>query len=60
MAAEIEQKYNVAPELIPGGGGIFDVIVDGNLIFSKHKVGRHAEDGEVMGLLSELNVDPSS
>jgi hypothetical protein len=30
----------------------FDVIADGNLVFSKQQLGRHAEPGEVLGLLS--------
>ena len=40
--------------LIPGAGGIFDVIVDGDLIYSKDETGRHAEDGEVAGLVREI------
>lgn len=39
--------------LIPGTAGIFDVLVDGNLVFSKHAVDRHAEDGEVLRLFQE-------
>ena len=39
--------------LVPGTSGIFDVIVDGNLIFSKDAVGRHAEEGEVLRLFRE-------
>jgi selT/selW/selH-like putative selenoprotein len=35
-------------ELTPGVGGVFDVFVDGVLVFSKHRSGRHAEPGEVM------------
>ncbi len=34
-------------ELIPATGGVFDVTVNGELIFSKQAVGRHAEPGEV-------------
>lgn len=33
--------------LIPGENGIFDVTVDGEIVFSKHKVGRFPEPGEV-------------
>ena len=29
-------------------GGVFDVIVDGTTIYSKHETGRHANDGEVL------------
>ena len=34
--------------LIPGGGGVFEVEVDGDLIFSKKALGRHAEIDEVL------------
>jgi predicted Rdx family selenoprotein len=34
--------------LIPGPRGIFDVAVNGELIFSKYAAGRHAEPGEVL------------
>jgi selenoprotein W-related protein len=34
--------------LIPGPRGIFDVSVNGDLIFSKYAAGRHAEPGEVL------------
>jgi predicted Rdx family selenoprotein len=34
--------------LVTGKKGVFDVVVDGELIFSKHAEGRHAEAGEVL------------
>ncbi len=36
--------------LITGSKGIFDVIVDGDTLYSKHSTGRHAEPGEVLEL----------
>jgi selenoprotein W-related protein len=38
----------VDPELIKGAGGIFDVRVDGDLIYSKHETGRFPENAEVL------------
>ena len=38
-------------ELIESSGGVFEVMVDGELIFSKQELGRHAKDGEVLGLM---------
>ena len=38
--------------LIEGAGGIFDVIVDGKLIFSKHDVDRFPEHDEVLSQLA--------
>ncbi|MBE7556986.1 MAG: SelT/SelW/SelH family protein [Anaerolineales bacterium] len=37
--------------LIPGSGGKFEVTVNGQLIFSKKGLGRHAEPGEVYRLV---------
>ena len=34
-------------KLIPATGGVFDVWVNGELIFSKKAVDRHAEPGEI-------------
>jgi selT/selW/selH-like putative selenoprotein len=45
----------VQPELIAGGGGIFDVKADGKLIFSKHETGRFPEHDEVLTALEKMN-----
>ena len=34
--------------LVTSGGGVFDVVVDGTTIYSKHETGRHAKEGEVL------------
>jgi len=34
--------------LVPGPRGIFDVAINGELIFSKFATGRHAQPGEVL------------
>ena len=38
-------------ELIRGDGGIFDVSVDGELVFSKHASGRYPEPEEILAAL---------
>ncbi len=38
-------------QLRPGSGGIFDVELDGSLIYSKHQTGRHADPAEILDLL---------
>ena len=40
--------------LTTGGDSVFDVTVDGNLIYSKAETGRHADDGEVLALFTDL------
>ncbi len=37
--------------MIEGAGGIFDVRLDGNLIFSKQEVGRFPEQSEILDRL---------
>lgn len=43
--------------LTTGSQGVYDVTVDGEMIYSKHDVGRHAEPGEVLELFTELVGD---
>jgi len=38
---------------VPGGGGIFDVIADGRMIYSKFKTGRFPEHNEIIATLKE-------
>jgi selenoprotein W-related protein len=40
--------------LVTGSKGVFDVRVNGELIYSKHETKRHAEPGEVLALFTEL------
>jgi selT/selW/selH-like putative selenoprotein len=52
VEAEIQERWPDAEvELIEGSRGVFDVIVDGDLVFSKHKEGRYAQDGEIPHLI---------
>ncbi len=54
MAAEVKEVYPDAEvKLIEASGGLFEVTVDGNLVFSKRTLGRHAEEGEVRRLMDE-------
>ena len=40
--------------LTTGGDSVFDVRVDGELVFSKHELGRLTEDGEVLGIFRDI------
>lgn len=40
--------------LVPSDGGRFEVTVNGQLIFSKLQTHRHAEPGELLGLVRKL------
>jgi len=54
LANEILEKYGTDVKeltLIPSGGGVFEVIKNGDLIFSKKSLDRFPDDGEVMNLI---------
>jgi predicted Rdx family selenoprotein len=52
LAAEIRSAFPEARvELIPSGGGRFEVKRDDQPVFEKSKLGRHAAPGEVVRLL---------
>jgi len=40
--------------LVPSEGGRFEVVVNDQLVYSKLQTGRHAEPGEVLGLVKKL------
>jgi selenoprotein W-related protein len=39
--------------VVPGKGGIFDVHVDGDLVFTKKMIGRYPDPGDVLPLIEE-------
>ena len=43
-----EFEFNIGTlALTPSTGGVYEVVVDGDLVFSKKELGRHAEYEEV-------------
>lgn len=40
-------------DLVMGSKGVYDVIVDGEILYSKRQTGRHADDGEVLELFTQ-------
>ncbi len=43
-------------KLLESSGGVFEVTMDGRLIFSKKALRRHAEPGEVLRLVREAQA----
>ena len=43
--------------LTMGSQGVFDVTVDGDLIYSKDETGRHDEPGEILELFEKVAGD---
>jgi len=53
LADEIKKEINdVHVEFIKGSGGEFEVVKDGELIFSKRKEGRFPDSSEIVAKLS--------
>ncbi|MBN1349747.1 Rdx family protein [candidate division KSB1 bacterium] len=48
MADELRKAFNVESKLVRGGGGIFDVIVDGKKVYSKFQTGRFPTPEEII------------
>jgi selT/selW/selH-like putative selenoprotein len=42
--------YGAEVELVKGGGGVFEITVDGRLAFSKKALGRFPTDAEIDAL----------
>ncbi len=57
MTTELLEKYETLIEsitLLPSGGGVYEVTVNDKLLYSKKATGRHAEPGEVAGLVGKF------
>ena len=55
LASEILQKHGTDVKeltLLPSGGGVFEIILNDNVIFSKKKNNRFPNDGEVLKLIA--------
>jgi selT/selW/selH-like putative selenoprotein len=53
LAADIKKQFGIEPTLTKGSNGIFDVKIDGEMLFSKYAVGRFPEHTEVLEPLGE-------
>ena len=54
LEAELKSAFpDVNTNLISSGGGVFEIMLDGNLIFSKRAKGRFPDDDEVVTLIKQ-------
>jgi len=53
LAAALKDRFDIESKLIEGSGGVFDVRVDGDLVFSKKVAGRFPEDDEIIEIVSQ-------
>lgn len=57
LAEELLKEYEFVIEtltLTPSDGGKFEVSANGQLVYSKLAAKRHAEAGEILGLISKM------
>jgi len=59
VAALLERWQNTirSVEVVPGTGGIFDVHVNGERVFTKSMIGRYPEPGDVVPLVA-ARIEP--
>ena len=52
LEAELRKNFqNIEIKLISGGGGVFEVSLDKNLIFSKKSLGRFPKQSEIVDII---------
>ncbi len=57
LAGELLKQFEHMIEnlsLVPSEGGRFEVTVNGKLLYSKLETKRHAQPGEVIGLINKM------
>ena len=47
LADALKDRYGIDVKLIESGGGVFEVVRDGELIFSKKAIGRFPDHNEI-------------
>jgi len=51
MGEELQKKLGAEVDLVAGSNGIFDISLDGRMIFSKFEQGRFPQPDEIMNLV---------
>jgi selenoprotein W-related protein len=57
LASDLLENFEPEIEsvtLVPSDGGRYEISVNEQLVYSKLQTGRHAEPGEVIGLIQKL------
>jgi len=51
LADIIKKEFGISPELIPGSNGVYEVIVDGKIVFSKYQTKKFPKNDEIIALI---------
>ncbi|NCO51839.1 MAG: SelT/SelW/SelH family protein [Deltaproteobacteria bacterium] len=54
MADKLKQQYRAEVELIESRGGVFEICVEGKLIYSKKKTGEFPDETQLLASLGSL------
>ena len=54
MRESIERQIGIKAELVKGMGGVFEVSVNDNLLFSKKELGRFPDENEIEDLIEGI------
>jgi selenoprotein W-related protein len=50
----LNTKFGILSEMRPSSGGVFEVTLNGSLIFSKKHLGRFPNDGEIVTFIEDV------
>ena len=53
MSAELKQTFEADVTIERGHSGIYDVLLNGKLIYCKDELGRFPEEGEIVEIIEE-------
>ena len=54
LRESIERQFGIKAELVKGTGGVFEVSVNDNLLFSKKELGRFPDENEIEDLIEGI------
>ena len=54
MVDKIKEELSLSAELIKSGGGVYEIAVNGELIFSKKRTGIFPDDDDIIAKLKDL------
>ena len=53
LAEKIKNELGITAQLIPGSKGVYDIVVDENLIYSKHQTKRFPDNDKIIKLIKQ-------
>jgi selenoprotein W-related protein len=56
LREDLNERFGYWAEMIPSSGGVFEVTVNGDLIFSKKSLDRFPQDNEVINLVERFGL----